>query len=218
MSKKATLVFGVGGTTAHIVFVNGKESDIFESKQEVLHALPGLIKSSKITDKEALEITKAALYAKGFPTEAPQNGEPQDFFDLLMGDGMFGVGFGPFGNMLGLAGFGMMASGGNIREKIMSLKIFPNLTPDTVIEKPIFKMCPCGGLHGMILFNTDKKGALISSILLSKKQARGHVEKYKEEYTLPEDQEKELLESIEASPLPEMMKMKKEEDATVEHN
>ena len=81
---------------------------------------------------------------------------------------MLGIGFGPLGGMLGLAGM-MMGSGGNMREMIMRRKIFPDLTPDTVTEKPIFKMCPCGGLHGMILFKTDKEGALISSVLLSKK-------------------------------------------------
>ncbi|MBP6884461.1 MAG: hypothetical protein KBC17_01390 [Candidatus Pacebacteria bacterium] len=199
MSKQAQLILGADGKTAHIKFANGKESEIFDSKNHVLRSIPGMIVKEKITGEEADEISKAVMAAKDLPNRSES--ETGGLLDMLM-------------EALGGAGVSVTVVEVSSRSSIHAT--FPEISSADDIKEPMFRMCVCGDNHGWLLFKDDKGEVRGSSRLDSKYEALKIVQTAQKKYGLSGEGADKLAAEIEASPLPKFADEKEEKQAKEE--
>ncbi len=202
MNKSAKLVFAADGKTAHIVFGDEKENDIFESKNQVLRSLGGMIRKGKLTEDEAIGIARQALDAQDLPMHVLDDMSGSgagSLIDMILGNGLFGG----FGGIIGISI--SVVSGGK--------ETFSDIESDDDVKEPMFRMCACGDNHGWMLYKDDKGKARISNRLDSKYEAKKILEKAKKKYGLSDEDAGKLIAQIELSKLPEFANPEEESEA-----
>ncbi len=226
MTYTTRLKFGEGGTTVFISFADGSRSAVFNSKDEVLAVLPGLLSLGKITQKEASRFARDVFKAINLPDnikkEEPEQMGFGDLFEFLgildLALGGFPTGRGHRGGdfFADMSAFGGRERGGGgfVMFEVVEIqiphpgmknlkKIFPELGPDNHLLQPTFRMHPDDDKSGMICFHSDAERPVFSRLIKSKEDARKYIPIYRQKgFTLSEEHEKALLEQINASPLP----------------
>ncbi len=174
----AKLIINPARLNARIVFANNGTSILFETQKQLSSALPDLVSMKKITQLEAVEIFKTAIYSKDFPVDIEGEDEHTNVSEGFLD---------------------------NMDEMLMSAlfqKIFGNMKLDASSE-PLFKACGCGK-HGMIMFGVDEKGeAMLSGNITSKHHGLMFVTLHEEKFGLHSKYVEKLRREILSSTLPE---------------
>lgn len=174
----ARLVINPAGLNARIVFANNEPPILFETQKQLFSALPDLVSEKNITQLEAVEIFKTAIYSKDFPVDVEGEDEHTNVAEELLD---------------------------NMDEMLMvSLvqKIFGDMNFDASSE-PLFKTCSCGK-HGVIMFGVnDKDEVILSGNITSKHHGLMFVTLHEEKFGLHSKYVEKLRREILSSTLPE---------------
>lgn len=174
----AKLIIDPSGLIARIVFTNSEQLPMpFETQKQLFSALPDLVFLKKITQLEAVEIFKTAIFSKNFPIDTIE----EDHYAEAHTEHPL-----PFENMM---------------IHLMFQKIFGDIEFN-VSSEPLFKTCDCGK-HGMIVFGIDEKNEVIlSGNILSKQEGLLSITMYEDEVGLPSKYVEKLRREILSSSLP----------------
>lgn len=201
MNKSAKLVLAEDGKTAHIVFANGKESDYFGSKNQVLRSIPDMIEKEKLTEDEATKIVKAVFEAENLPNR--DKSEKFGLFELVTDF---------FINMEKIS-----ISVVEVPSPKRLLDTFPELAGGGKLNKPLFRMCSCGGPHGFIVLDKNESEFILTSFAIkSKYGGLKQIQNAEKNHGLGKEDADRLILEIEESPLPKFLDDYEEKKAQAE--
>ena len=186
------------GASVTIVFADGTESEPYSSQLSFVDGVPELVKTGKLTQQEADTICVDLMQEKNLPVGGE---EDLGFFEALFS-----------GNTPGSDqhfGFNLVVVQFTNRPTPLEVfkSLFPEITPDTEINEPLFRVCECG-THALILYKYDSadEAFILSSDIYSRRQARNCVEAYEKENTdFTPRQKKKLIDEINNSSLTEIL-------------
>ncbi|MFA7315352.1 MAG: hypothetical protein WC059_00930 [Candidatus Paceibacterota bacterium] len=169
----AKLIINPAGLNARIVFANNEPPILFETQKQLFSALPDLVSEKKITQLEAVEIFKTAIYSKDFPVDLLDDDHEELLSmsqDILMG--------------------------------FLFNKIFGDTDFDESSD-PIFKACGCGKHGLIVFGFSKADQIILSGVILSKQEGLMCVSLYEKEKGLNSKHVEKLRREILDSKLPD---------------
>jgi hypothetical protein len=179
MDKKTVLKFGDKSQTVMFVFATGKESDIYESKEEALHEMADMVIRKKIKAEEVGALTEEIMNSS-LPRKEKRSS----------------VGM----HIVAVSIAGMLSSEASVIQQ-RAENLFSDV-PSDKSDQLLIRMCGCGGKHALMLIQSEETRGY-AGLLRSKEDCREALAEVKGRVRISDELEQQFLAQVENLPLPE---------------